>query len=300
MNIIKLSIVFIVLFGLVSCNQNISTVQKNDDTINTGTIRVSVDETLKPLMEAEFHVFEYDNRNAHLIVSYKPEREVLNDLNTDSARAIILTRELNAEEMNYFKSIQYIPRSMPFAKDGISVIVNKKAERDSFTTAEFKEILTGKGDKNTIVVFDNSASSTVRWLKDSLLKGGKPAKNCFALQTNPEVIKYVSDHVNAMGIIGNSWISDLDDSTVRNTLKIIKRARIAAPGSKEYLEPYQSEIETKQYPFARMVYCIQRDGKVGLGTGLQRFLYDEKGQLIVLRYGLMPFKQPERSIRFKE
>ncbi len=300
MNVIKVLSVLLFFIIIISCNKCSKEVKTNDDTINAGSIRVSVDETLKPLMEAEFNVFEFENRDAHLIVSYKPEKEVLNDFNTDSARAIIITREMTAGEMEYFKSIQFVPRSMPFAKDGISFIVNRNNPRDSFTIDELKQILTGKGDKNTIVVFDNNASSTLRWLKDSLIKEDTLSSKCFALHTNPDVIKYIGEHINAIGIIGTSWISDIDDSTVRNTLKVIKRVRISAKAGTDYLEPYQSEIETGRYPFARMVYCIQRDGKVGLGTGLQRFLYDEKGQLIVLKFGLMPFKQPERSVHFKD
>ena len=93
---------------------------------------------------------------------------------------------------------------------------------------------------------------------------------------------------------------NLNDSLVIKRLHTIKRVKIAAINSRDFLEPYQSEIATNSYPLARMVYCIQRDGKVGLGTGLQRFLYDETGQLIALKFGLMPFRQPERSLHFNE
>jgi phosphate transport system substrate-binding protein len=300
MNFLKLFIVFLCCASLVACSPSKTAKKQNDDTIISGTIRVSVDESLKPLMEAEFNVFGFFNPKASLTVTYKPEHDVLNDFTSDSASAIIVTRELTPEEMNYFKSIQYVPRSMPFAKDGISLIVNKKNTLDSFTVNELKLILTGKAEKNTNVVFDNSASSTVRWLKDSLLKTESLAKNCFTLQTNPEVIKYISEHENAIGIIGTSWISNLDDSNVVNVMKTVKRARIAAGGSEEYLEPFQSEIATGRYPLARTIYCIQRDEKVGLSSALQRFLYDEKGQIIVLKFGLMPYTLPERSLHFNE
>ncbi len=298
MSFLKILVVFSFLFQLFSCNQNKNTTTTNQDTMSTGTIRVSVDETLKPLMEAEFNVFAYLYPLAHLEVSYKPETDVLNDLKNDSARAIIVTRELTTNEMEYYRSIQYIPKSLPFALDGISIIVNKNNATDSFTMPQLKEILLGTSKKSLFVVFDNSASCNIRWLKDSLLKNEPLSKNCFAVKTNPEVIKYVSEHENAIGIIGTSWISDLDDSNATNRLKMIGRARIALTEKDEYLEPFQSEIKTQRYPLARTVYCIQRDGKLGLGTGLQHFLYGEKGQIIVLKYGMMPYKQAERSIHF--
>jgi phosphate transport system substrate-binding protein len=292
-------VVFFMIMGLFSCNQTKSTKEKTSDTVSSGTIRVSVDETLQPLMEAEFRVFANDNPDAHLEVSYKPENEVLKDFFNDSARAVILTRELTKAEKDYFLSIQYAPRLVPFAKDGISLIVNTEEITDSIKISELQRILTGKGNPDMKVVFDNTSSSTVRWLNDSLVKEASLGKNCFALRTNPEVIRYVAENKNTIGIIGNSWISDRDDSNVTNRFRQIKRLRVAAPGSKDYLEPLQSEIETGRYALARLVYCGQRDGKIGLGTGLQHFLYGEKGQLIVLKFGLMPYNTPERSIILK-
>ena len=300
MHFAKVFIVFLSLACLFSCNQDKNIKDSKDDTIFSGNINISADETLKPLMEAEFHAFEFLYPKAVLKVSYKPERDVIYDFMHDSAGLVILTRELNTGELDFFKSIQYNPRTMPFAKDGISFIVNKKNRLDSFTVNELKLILTNKSNEKMNVVFDNSASSTVRWLMDSLLKKDNLGSNCFTLQTNPEVIKYISEHENSIGIIGTSWISDLDDSNVTNFLKTVKRARIAANGSNDYLEPFQSEIATARYPFSRMVYCIQLDGKAGPATALQRFLFDEKGQIIVLKYGLMPNKLPGRSVHFNE
>jgi len=292
-------IYFLVLILPLACVQENKPV-KEEDTINSGTIRVSVDETLKPLMEAEFNIFSYLNPGANLVISYKPESKVMEDFKGDSARAIVITRELSSEESDYFKSIQYYPRSLPFAKDGISIILNKSNPCDSFTSDQLEGIFSGNTESKLIVVFDNNYSSTVRWLKDSLIKNRKFGKNCFSLENNMEVIQYVATHENALGIIGNSWISNRVDSTVDHLYSFIRRARISGRGRNEYSEPYQSDLASGLYPLSRMVYCIQRDGKMGLGTGLQRFLYDEKGQLIVLKFGLMPYTQPERSVKFKE
>lgn len=300
MSFLKVVILFLYCATLTACIQDKSTKKQNDDTIVSGTIRVSVDESLQPLMKAEFDVFGFLNPGAHLIVSYKPEHEVLSDFRNDSASAIILTRELNEGEMNYFKNIRYVPRSMPFALDGIALIVNKNNSLDSYSVNDLRRILTGKASKNTNVIFDNSGSSTVRWLKDSILKKENLATNCFTLQNSPEVINYISGHENAIGIIGTSWISNLDDTNVVNILKTVKRAKIASTGSDVYLEPYQSEIATGRYPLTRKVYCIQRDEKVGLSSSLQRFLREEKGQIIVLKFGLMPFQLPERSVHFND
>lgn len=285
----------------VSCTFNNNPKAGKDDSLHSGTIIVSVDETLKPLMEAEATVFQYLYPDAHLRMQYLPEREVLESFRSDSGRVAIITRELTKEEVDYFLTIRFNPRSIPFAKDGISLIAGSSFAKDSMTVAELKKLLTAGDEKNnTSVVFDNTGSSTVRWLKDSLLKSESMGKHCFACDGNLKVIDYVKTHGNAIGIIGNSWLSDRDDSTVQNNLKSVKRIRLALADTSEYVEPFQSEIETGRYPLSRMVYCIQRDGKIGLGTGFQRFLYDEKGQLVVLKSGMMPYRNPERTIEFKQ
>ena len=143
MNLFKFLVTLFFLFEIISCNQNRNTVKKEEDTMTSGTIRVTVDETLKPLMEAEFNVFAYQYPEAHLIVSYKHEGEVITDFKNDSARAIVLSRELTTNEFEYFKSIQYIPKAVPFALDGISIIVNKNAALDSFRANDLRLILTG-------------------------------------------------------------------------------------------------------------------------------------------------------------
>jgi phosphate transport system substrate-binding protein len=307
MDYLKAGSVLIIIIFCISCSQNRN--PSTEETINSGTLFISVDESLKPLMEAEFTVFSYLNPKARLVISYKPEKEVMAEFKSDSTKAVILARELNSDEMNYFRSISFIPRALPFAKDGITILVNAENKKDSFTMAELKLMLTGNHkwnelggniNNNVNVVFDNQTSSAVRWIQDSIMKRESFSSQCFAVNSNPEVIRYVMEHENAVGIIGNSWVSDLDDSNVVNALRKVKKAKIALSDTAEYLQPFQSEIETGRYPLSRMIYTIQRDGKVGLGTGVQRFLYDERGQLIVLKFGMMPYRQPERSVEFKQ
>jgi phosphate transport system substrate-binding protein len=307
MDYFKAGSVFFLILLFTGCGGNKS--QPAEESINSGTLFISVDETLKPLMEAEFTVFSYLNPKAKLVVSYIPEMQALEEFRKDSTRAVILSRNLTSDEMDYFRSISFVPRALPFAKDGIAFLVNAENKKDSFTVDELRRIFSGnlewkdlggnvKGKVN--MVFDNMASSTVRWIRDSITGKTHFSSQCFAVQINPEVIKYVMENENAIGVIGNSWVSDLDDSNVVKALHKVKKARIALNDTSEYLQPFQTEIETDRYPLSRMIYSIQRDGKVGLGTGVQRFLYDERGQLIVLKFGMMPFRQPERSLEFRQ
>ena len=122
---------------------------------------------------------------------------------------------------------------------------------------------------------------------------------CFAVNTNKEVLDYVEQHKNAIGVIGVSWISDQDDASVKNFLS---RVRVMAlsdkenPTADEYVQPYQAYIALKQYPLTREVYMISREGRAGLGTGFVSFVAGDAGQRIIRLAGLLPATMPVRII----
>ena len=284
---------------------------KDNDTLTTGAINVSVDETLKPLVDAEQAVFHHNYPYAKLTISYKPEAEVIKDFLLDSSRLIIISRPLSAKEKKVFDDIKLIPRGEVFAKDAVTFILNNDNKISKLTTTDIADLL--KGDKNSWkeinqeaaeanveVVFDNSASSILRMLRDTLLEKGPLGKNCYALKSNEEVINYTEKHPAALGIIGASWISDADDTLTRGFLSRIKIAEIKNNNDYTYYQPYQSYIALKKYPFCRDVYFWHRDGKSGLGTGFGSFLMGEKGQTIVLKSGLLPANAPVRIVEYKQ
>ena len=56
-------------------------------------------------------------------------------------------------------------------------------------------------------------------------------------------------------------------------------------------------IYSGEYPFCRDVYIINREGRTGLGTGFAAFVAGEKGQLIILKAGMVPATQPVRMVK---
>src|SRR5205823_11249636 len=94
--------------------------------------------------------------------------------------------------------------------------------------------------------------------------------------SNAEVIDYVSNNKNAIGIISVNWISDRDDPTANKFLNKVKVVALSPPDSskysKEYFKPYQAYVALKQYPLIRDVFIINREGRNGLGTGFAAFV----------------------------
>jgi phosphate transport system substrate-binding protein len=139
----------------------------------------------------------------------------------------------------------------------------------------------------------------VRYLKDFAGVTEFKQKNIYALKSNKEVIKYVSQHPEAIGITGFSWIDDpaadyADAASKVRILSVKDEHSKTAPA--QYFRPSQTTLYLKQYPLQRSLYVINCTGRTGLGAGLELFVEGDKGQRIILRSGLLPTLIPERNI----
>jgi phosphate transport system substrate-binding protein len=258
-------------------------------------IHISVDESFKPVIDSQIQVFEALYPKAKIIAEYKPEAECFRDLIKDSTRMIIVTRGLTDEEAKFYKdSINYRPNWDKIANDAVAVIVSNNSKDSILTIEKIKGILAGSTGDKEIAVFDGlSATSTVRFAVDSILKG-KPfdPKKVFAAKSSQDVIDYVSTNDNAIGFVGVSWIGNKEDTAQLSFLKKVKIAAIecAACDGKPYVKPYQANIMLKRYPLVRGLYYILKENYDGLGGGFANFLIYEKGQLIFRRAYLGPAK----------
>ena len=294
----KFLIVLTLSVILISCNHT----ESPDDTPTTGEITISVDETLKPLIESEANTFNKIYEYAKVNVNYKPEADAFNDLMNGKIRLIIVARSLNKEEFEQFNKWEIVPKITKIAYDALALISSKDIKDSTMTISELYSLLSGTSTppfKNTKIIFDNSHSSTIRFLKEKT--GVKElSRNCYALSTNDAVIDYVSKEKNCIGVIGVNWISDQDDTTHLSFLKSFKVTELESSVKGEFLKPYQAYIAQKIYPLWREIYIISKEAYTGLGTGLTAFIASERGQRIVLKFGLVPATMPVRLVELIE
>jgi phosphate transport system substrate-binding protein len=284
----------IVLFSLVvSCNP-----QKNEkldyDTPTSGTIHISVDESFRPVMEEQIEMYEASYPGTRIIAHYKPEAECIRDLFKDTSnRMVIITRGLTDKEERFFiDSLKYTPAWNAVATDAVAVIVHKESTDTLFTLARLKSQLMGKTNREQVMVFDGlNATSTVRFITDSVLKGEKFDTSVVkAAKTSKEVIEYISAHKNAIGLIGINWIGNPENPEQVEQLSKVKIGYVECVICQDtpYVKPMQESILSKRYPLVRGLYYINKENYVGLGTGFINFLKYERGQLIFRRAYLGP------------
>ena len=264
---------------------------KPQETTTSGTIHISVDESFKPVIDSQIKVFESQHPDAHIVVQYKPEAECLRDLNVDSIRMVIVTRGLSeTEEKALTNRLSFKPAYGAIAYDAIAVIVNNQVKDTTFSMQDIRSIAKGtSGYKYKMLLDGKSATSTVRFVVDSLLKGQPLSPNVVAAQNTEGVIDYVSKNQDAIGLLGVSWIGNKDDTTQLSFLKKVKIAQIECRGCNgTYVDPVQYNIAYGRYPMIRPLYYILKENYDGLGNGFANFLIYEKGQKIFYRAYLLP------------
>jgi len=264
------------------------------DSPRNGTINISVDESFEPVIREEIKVYESSYPGTKINASYKSEADCFRDLQGDSTRMIIVAKGLTRGESSSFKSkLTYEPQFGILAYDAVSVIVNINARDTVFTMSDIRNMLSGKDTSHQVVVDGNNATSTVRYLLDSVLHGAPFGKNVMAANGSRGVVNYVSNNEDAVGFVGSSWVTNEQDPEQKAYQKNIRFALLECThncDSGNFAKPSQATIAYAQYPLVRPLYYVLKENWNGLGTGFSNYLNLERGQLVFSRSFLVPAK----------
>jgi phosphate transport system substrate-binding protein len=271
---------------LQSCN---NAAPKHTDTPVSGTLAVSADETYQPIMDEQLKVFDSGKPEAHITINYKPETECFKDFLDGKTRFILVSRDLTKSEKDLLQQKQVWSTTVKLARDGVAVILNNAATDTLLDLDALRGILTNVYNKKYNAVFDNEASGTVRFIKDSILKGGALGSNVFAMKDNKAVVDYVAKNPNAIGFVGLDFVNDDNDTdNIGAFIKTVHVAAIKNDSTGEFLKPYQAYIALKTYPLTRTLYYITSESYRGLANGFGNFLTDQRGQLIFFHAHFFP------------
>lgn len=289
------------LLLLTACN----TGTKTSDIPNTptsGELKVFCDEGMYLHIKNQAYTFERIYYNSKIEVRYVNEKKTIEGLYNDSCKVIVVSRALSTDEIKKFNAKNIYPTQVCIAKSAIAFVVSIDNPDSVISVDELKKISNGQ-DTSYTMVFDNENSGSTHFLRDSLMQGRPFGKNCFALNNTPALIDHIRKNKNSIGVLDYGWLSDSDDSTTKVFLSKVKI--LAVSGSalniqhstfKTAYMPDQSNIKTGDYPFCRWVYATRRSAEFTLGTGFSLFVAGQKGQIMFLKQGLIPFVQPNREI----
>ena len=260
------------------------------------------DESFYPILDEE--LFYFNNQVTDTIgVCYMNEQDAVKRLMKLETWLAFTTRDFTEKERKNLQDRKYLPRAIPVAYDGLAIIINNSNPDSCITIKDFARVLRGEVTQwgelypqsklgNIDVVFDNPLSSTVRWCVDSIL-GGEEFKNpnVGAVKTSAAVIDYVEKHHNALGIIGSNWLNDKRDTTnvtFKKNITVMGVSKMDSAKSYNSWKPYQYYLYNGNYPLRRTIYALLNDTRNGVPSTFVHFCQLPKGQLIILRSGLLP------------
>lgn len=262
-----------------------------------------VDETVMPMMEDQASVFHSQRPEKVNLVS-KNETTILDLLKKDSAQLVVMSRTLSKSEERVFTDKGIVPRITQIAIDGVALIANKKAKDTVIDLQNVIDFMNGKTVASIKgLVFDSANSSTIDFLSKKAGVSKLDNKSIFALKSNNDVIKYISENEGYIGVIGVNWMTqpmpDMLNSTTNVNVLAVKNVK-SEPNSSEYYKPSQSNLADGLYPLTRKIYMLNYEGAVGLGMGFATFAAGDVGQRIVLKSGLAPVRLALREIKVRK
>ncbi|SEL51765.1 PstS family phosphate ABC transporter substrate-binding protein [Parapedobacter koreensis] len=270
-------------------------------TIVSGRLQVLTDETLLPIMEEQVAVFEHLYDRTEVALASAQENQIVSKLLNKEVEVVVLTRLLTEEENAFFKARKFAPRIYKFATDAVTFVVNKQVSDSTITVDRITEIMKGNAGDGPLnrLVFDNPNSSTVRLLKELAGVDTLPATGVYALKSNADVLKYVYETPQSVGVVGINWVVRPDSSTrkyVEGIKVLAVKGQEGKIGSGGYYKPSQTNLADSLYALARPVYIINAEPRKSLGMGFAAFLTGESGQRVILKSGLMPDSVPPREL----
>ncbi len=303
----------------------------------SGSATIYCDDGFKNILDEEIEVFEYTYPESSIIPFYVSEGEAIDTLMSDGTQAIITTRELSKEQIDYMKAkFKRVVRQNCIAVDAVALITNKNNPVNGLSVSQVSDILNGKithwnqlaaNDTTAIkLVFDNAESSTVSYLRDKFLPEGKKISettNSFAQSNNAQVFDIVKTDPDALGVISVSWLGDdlsvakkvpvdkrMDDyknetdTIATNLTTEVKILKISNPTQDNDFnlvgyEPYQAYIYSGEYPLVRKVYMISTASNSTVLHSFYVFVTGFVGQKIITKTGILPYKMSPRLVEIK-
>lgn len=281
-----------------------------------GIAKIACDESFEYIMEQEVNVYEYIYPKEDVIAIYMPENAAVDSIMAmGSVKGAVITRPLTDQEVSYLRSNKKVVHQQKIAVDALALIVNPANPVEILSRKDIAEILSGEvtrwdqvepcklGDID--VIFDHSGSSTVKYMRDSIMNGKPFGPNVSAVKSNPEVFKAVAANKNAVGVIGVSWVaSDLSgrqksveelagaveksDTTSMDFNSDVKVLKIRGNNEVTAYKPYQAYIFDGSYPLYRSVYMVSTAPGGTVTHRFYSFVTGFQGQKLIQMTGILP------------
>ena len=289
--------------------------------------KIDCDESFEYIMEQEINVYEYIYPKEDVLAYYLPENQAIDSIMAmGSVKGAVITRPLTEKEVNYLRSNKKLVHQKKIAVDALALIVNPANPVELLSKKDIAEILSGEVTRwdqvepcklgEIDVIFDHQGSSTVAYMRDSVMAGKPMGAHVSAVKSNPEVFKAVASNRNAIGIIGVSWVSsdlsgrqksveelakavEKSDTTTLEFNQDVKVLKIRGNNEVTAYKPYQAYIFDGSYPLYRSVYMVSTAPGGTVSHRFFSFVTGFQGQKIIQMTGILPATVRPRMVELE-
>jgi phosphate transport system substrate-binding protein len=291
----------IAMTTLIACSPD------RNETPTKGAMMALVSESVAPILKLERAEFEELYREAKVELKVTSTRDaIVQFFNADSIKTIVSSRPLNAEEQAAVKRYHLDFAEYKIAIDGVALIVSRDNPVAQLRTTQLDSLYCGLITRWSKLGWKSSSLSIGICLPDEnagefevvatkILHGGKFAPAAKVVGSSPEMLQYVAEHSNSIGMVSVGWLGNYKEK-----LRVLELCDPNAPDSLgirgQYFSPHQAHLYRGYYPLTTEVYIYTRTDMYSVAAGFITFISSAPGQKIVLNSGLVPATMPVQLV----
>lgn len=287
---LKAAAVFAFSVMMIGCKKK----DGNSPSYNKGDLTIFTDGSFQSVTEALADGYMISYPETHIKVETKKEDLGFLDLLNDKAKIIVMSRNLNAEEIKSYEErtqLKFLPAK--FAADAVVFVVPKDSPKESITMDEIAEgLLSEKKD----FIFDGTNSSNLNFVAEKLKKQPKDLKFSI-IPGNQKVIEELGKYPDKIGVIGLNTFSRPYDKTSEKLREMVKVLPVVDKGKSYNAD--SDGLRTMEYPFTRVLYFLNNESGFNIANGFIRFSCTHLGQKIVQKEGLQPYNLYKREVQMR-
>ena len=288
-NSFKIALVLVIGIILAGCKK-----EEKSPSYHKGDLTIFTDESFQSVTEALADGYLINYPETRIKVETKKEDLGLLDLLKGNAKVIVMSRNLNPEEIKTYEErtdLKFLPAK--FAADAVVFVVPKDSPKESISMDEINSGLLSDEKKFN---FDGTNSSNLNFVAEKLKKQPKDLKFSI-IPGNQKIIEELGKYPDKIGVIGLNTFSRPYDKTSEKLREMVKVLPVVDKG-KSYTANFEG-LRSMEYPFTRVLYFLINEGNFNIANGFIRFSCTHLGQKIVQKEGLQPYNIYKREVQMR-
>lgn len=288
-NSFKIALVLVIGIMLAGCKK-----EEKSPSYHKGDLTIFTDESFQSVTEALADGYMINYPETRIKVETKKEDLGLLDLLKGNAKVIVMSRNLNPEEVKTYEErtdLKFLPAK--FAADAVVFVVPKDSPKESISMDEINSGLLSDEKK---FIFDGTNSSNLNFVAEKLKKQPKDLKFSI-IPGNQKIIEELGKYPDKIGVVGLNTFSRPYDKTSEKLREMVKVLPVVDKG-KSYTANFEG-LRSMEYPFTRVLYFLINEGNFNIANGFIRFSCTHLGQKIVQKEGLQPYNIYKREVQIR-